>query len=176
MRPPVELPKVDPAEAKRLDEEFVAEYHAGTLPTVEVPPLDPESDPFGRGYAWLKTPATPFDEAYYALVSLPPAEWSQRGGPELRRVALAGSLASGTDEELYRKWVRDQFTTLCLSAGEEGQELLQLLKAEGELTPAIVYDVAMVLESYPEYANLTAEQRIAAALIAVETLRPKPPG
>lgn len=172
MRTPVQRPPDDPADLKRLDDEFLAKYRAGTIPSLDDSTLEPATDPFGRNFSWLSAPANPYDAAFDALANRTRDEWYQRGGSELRLAALGGSYAAGSNEDVYRTWAHEQFAALCFAAGEEGDELLTHLKAEGELAPGVVYHVATFLERQPTFAELTPEQRVIAAMIAIESLRP----
>lgn len=168
---PIQLPKTDPAELRRLDDEFVAEFAAGTIQAVEVPPLDPASDPFGRNYSWLSVSGHPYDAAFDEVISKDSDEWYQLGGDELRRVVLAGAIAAGSNEDIYRKWVRESFTAICNAAGEEGTDLLEMLKTEGGgMCKDIVFEVATLLDAQPAFSELTNEQRVIAAMIAIKTL------
>ena len=49
--------------------------------------------------------------------------------------------------------------------------LLEHIKTAGELVPEVVYHVATFFESQPDFAKLTTEQRVIAAMIAIEYWR-----
>jgi hypothetical protein len=166
---PVQLPKSDPAELKRLDDEFLAEFAAGTIPTIVVPEIDPTTDPSGRAYSWLNPPSHPYEVAFDKLIVMKPDAWYQLAGDELRQVALSGSTGNRSDKDLYRKWATENFATVCTAAGEDGVELLEMLKSQGGgLNRDVVYQIATMLEAEPTYSNLTSEQRVIAALIAIK--------
>ena len=162
----------DPETLKALDERFLAEYAAGTLPEIDVPPLDPASDPFGRGFDWLRAPEMPYEAAIEKLAARKPDDWYRAGGAELRAAALAGSLAAGTDDQVYRAWAESRFLAVCHSDGDYGRDLLNRLQSDEPVDDDLVYGVATVLEAHPAFARLSHEQRVAAALIAIEAIRP----
>lgn len=168
-----ELPRETAEEAKRRDDAFIEKYKAGTIPEVLVPPLDPSSDPFGRNFSWLTGPRSPSELAFNSLCMLTPSELAQACGPELRRVALSGSLASGSDEAVLEKWAKENFVAFCHASGEEGEELLELLTTPGHLALNVVEAVTRLLDSYPPFEQLSLEQRTAAAIVAIRALRPK---
>ena len=161
------------AEQRRVDAEFSADFRAGRLPDLNPTPLDPATDPFGTGYAWLTTPEPPFDAALGSLLPLPADVWYQVGGPELRTAALGGALASGTDAQIFRGWVDTQFVALCQTGGEDGLELLRTLRTERETSADTLHRVVMLLESVPTFAALGQDQLVAAALIVTTALRPE---
>lgn len=165
---PVPLPKTDPAELKRLDDEFMAEFKAGTIQSLDLPPLDPATDPFGQNYDWLDAPSHPYDSAFDALISKTPAEWFELGGDALRRVVLGGSMVSGSDDEIYLNWARKDFEDICIASGEDGTDLIEMLNSgHSGLCNAVVYEAAKILETHPAFADLTNEQRAIAAMIAL---------
>lgn len=172
MKMPIQLPRDHPAELKRLDDEFLAKIDAGMIPSLDDSDLEPAEDPFGRNFSWLSAPSNPYDAAFDALANRTRDEWYERGGSELRLAALGGSYAAGSDEDIYRTWAKERFEALCFAAGEEGDELLDYLKTGGELASGVVYHVATLLENQPAFSELTPEQRVIAAMIAIESLRP----
>jgi hypothetical protein len=166
---PTFRPRVlDAEEARQLDAEFEAELLAGTLPSLNVPPLDPSSDPFGRGFSWLRPPTDPFGLAFESLANRGFDELMKSGGAELRTAALAGAFAGGTDEAVVKTWALEQFPTLCLGTGHDGEDLLELLRSKPKITPALVREVVEILNLQPEFAALPLERRVAAALIIVD--------
>jgi len=169
----MQLPRRDAAELKRIDDEFIAKYDS--IPSLDLQPLDPATDPFGRNYAWLKPPSHPYDLAFDTYASQPASLWYQSGGSELRNAVLGGSLAAGTDEEIFQKWAKENFSTFCYASGEDGEDMLAMLKSEGALAQGVVYEIATMLESHPAFAGLSAEKRVIAAMIAIDTLRPQSP-
>ncbi|MFO0936219.1 MAG: hypothetical protein U0798_06865 [Gemmataceae bacterium] len=157
---------VEIEEQRRIDSEFIADFRAGRIPE-----LNPT--PFGEDMTWLNTPARPFDAAVSSLINLPKSDWMEVGGPDLRTAALGEGLAGGTDEQVYQRWAENQFLALCLAEGEDGQELLNSIRTEPLLDNETLDRVVVILESVPRFAALSLDQRVAAALLTVEALKPK---
>ena len=154
-------------EQRRIDAEFIADFRAGRIPE-----LNPT--PFGEDVTWLNTPARPFDAAVGSLIHLPKSDWIEVGGPELRTAALGGAMAGGTDEQVFQTWAENQFVALCLADGDDGQALLDTIRTEPVLHDETIDRIAAILESVPRFAALSLDQRVAAALLTVEALKPKP--
>jgi hypothetical protein len=171
MNPTFKLLQNDQEELKKLDEEFLAAYTAGTLPQYDSQPLDPQSDPFGQGFAWLHAPLPPYEAAIEKLSELNRDAWYQVGGVDLRAAVLKGLLAAGTDEQVYRAWAQSRFLAICFSDGEYGQDILNRVQSDEPITPDLIYCVATTLEADSELARLSHQQRVAAALIAIEAVR-----
>lgn len=172
---PLALPQIDPAQLQRLDDEFVAQLAAGTLPSLNLPPLDPATDPFGMDYAWLNPPNHPYDAAFEEFQGHTLTALYHVGGDELRRIVAGGSQSLDHDNNLYRAWVREGFTEMCRSAGEDGAELVELLQfEEGGIACEVAFEVACLLEVQSSFANLTSELRMIAALIVMKILKPNP--
>ncbi len=158
-----------------------AEVFAGNLDALghpPPPPLDPDGDPFGRGYAWLEEPGadSPFEVAYSSLRSKELADWYAVAGRDLRKIALGGSLAGGTDDQVFRGWVQGRFVALCEAAGTEGTETLAALRSAPAPDAEPVRSTAELLQARPEFGSLDPEQIVAAALIAFHWLKAGPPG
>ncbi len=172
---PVPLPKTDPAESKQLDDEFMAEFEAGTIRSLNLPPLDPATDPFDQNYAWLNAPSDPHDAAFDALIGRTPAEWYELGGDALRRIVYERSMAEGSEEEIYLNWARKDFRGICIASGEDGIELIDMLDSGSSgMCSSIVYEAAKTLEAHPAFRELTNEQRVIASLIALKALQAMP--
>ncbi len=166
---------LSPAELKQLDDEFMDEFESGTIESLDVPPLDPATDPFGQNYAWLNPPSDPYDAAFDTLVGKTSAEWYEIGGDVLRRVILGGLMASGSDDEIYLKWASKDFKSICIASGEDGIELIEMLDSGSSgMCKDIVYEAAKILEAQPHFADLTNEQRVIAAMIALKALQIMP--
>ncbi|MFO0847113.1 MAG: hypothetical protein U0871_00950 [Gemmataceae bacterium] len=159
-------------ERRRIDAEFAADVRAGRVPELQPDPLDPGSDPFGTGYAWLAAPERPFDAAAGSLIHLPAADWYRVGGSDLRAAALGDTLASGPDEQIFRQWAETHFVAMCVADGEDGLVLVQTLRTDPEPALDTLYRVAVVLERHPRFAALGLEQRVAGALIVTAALKP----
>jgi len=167
---PTPLPKVDPAYLKQLNDEFVDEYVMGTIETLLAPPFDPDSDPFGRSYSWLRAPSHPYDAAYDELIGLSLDVWYVIGGGELRCAVLAGTDALGSDEDVFQNWAHQRFPAICVATGEDGASLLENLS----MCQEIVYEVATLLESEPAFSKLIPAERVLAAMIAIKLLTTSP--
>ena len=156
-----------PDEIRRRDEVFSAKFRAGLVPKLETTPLDPATDPFGMNYEWLNSPQSPFDQAYDQLVNEPSEKWYRSAGSVMRTIALADTMAGGTDEQVLVAWAKERFSSICKAGGEEGEGLWRMLKRHGDQSRAFVEDVSRFLEHQPELVELDAAQRVALALIVI---------
>jgi hypothetical protein len=131
--------------------------------------LNPESDPFGVNFEWLDEPdaATPAERVYGTLGVRSESRWYLTVGSELRRIALEDRLASGSDEEIIRAWAVAEFPRICQLAGAEADSLLGQIRSARYPTRETTMAVHAILESVPEFAGMTLDQRVAAALIIV---------
>ena len=124
-------------------------------------------------YSWLDVSRNSFEGIYDGLIKEVPARWCQIAGPDARRIALAGNLASGTDEQVLRSWAREKFPVFCKSGGEKSSILLQDVSESGELTADVIERLSLYFEALPDFCDLTLEQRVALAMIVVDTLGSK---
>jgi len=152
----------------RIDTQFIADFRAGRFPE-----LNPE--PFAVEHEWMKAPARPFEAAVEYLAPKPRDEWKRIGGSELRVAILDGAMAAGSDEDVFRSWAANQFVALCISQGEDGLELLESIRTSSEIDSDIILRVATALESVPRFAALSLDQRVSAALLAIDALRTNTP-
>jgi hypothetical protein len=152
----------------RIDTQFIADYRAGLFPE-----LNP--DPFTIEHEWMKVPARPTEAAIELLSTQLRSEWQRVGGAKLRLAILDGAMAAGSDEELFRSWADHQFLALCLSHGEDGVELIETIRTNPEFDSDIVTRVASILETIPRFGSLSLDQRIAAAMLAIDSLKTKNP-
>lgn len=168
---------LDPKTLADMDAEFLAGSYDRLSPPA-APPLDPSTDPFGRNYEWLDEPpaASRFEAAFVTLGGKGPADWYAVAGRDLRKIALAGSLAGGTDEQVFRAWVQDRFVPLCQAAGERGGETLAALRAAPPPDGETIRAAAELLQAVPEFSSLDPEQLVAAVLIASHWLKAVTPG
>ena len=164
-------PIISPEDLQRLDDEFIAEYEAGKIHSLDLPPIDPEADLSDQNYAWLTAPSHPYDAAFDALVGKAPPEWYELGGDALRRVVLGGSIAWESDEKNYLKWAQEDFKGICIASGEDGNELIDMLSSGySGMCRDTVYEVATMLETQAGFSDLTSEHRVIAAMIALNAL------
>ena len=144
---------------------------SGTIESLDLPPVDPATDPFGQNYAWLNPSSDPYDTAYDTLGGKTPAEWYELGGDTLRRTVLGGSSAFGSDDEIYLKWAGNEFKRICIASGEDGVELIDMLSlGYSGMCRDTVYEAATMLETQAGFSDLTTEQRVIAAMIALNAL------
>lgn len=166
MPEPINTTILDPDTLARLDAEFRAgAFDATTLPPA--PPLDPATDPFGMGYAWLD-PEDTFAGVYAAVAGRFPSDVSRTSATEFRRLNPAGGLASGTDQQLFEAWVRDGFVTLCRSSG--GDLLDRISLAPGP-SADLTREVTAVLRRLPGFDELDPSAQVAIAFTATDLAR-----
>jgi hypothetical protein len=162
------LPRpADPEENRQLDAEFERDLAAGTIPIIDVPPVDPATDPFGRNYSWLKGPTDPFGRAFNAFANLKNADLLLHCGAEVRAIALANSFAGGTDDAVMKNWAIESVPAICIASGPDGEDLLETLKSGPEIGKGLLAEIETVLANHTSFAPLTVEQRVAAALLIV---------
>lgn len=135
--------------------------------------LQPNDDPFGRGFDWLTGPLPPFDQAYEGLVNAPPTAWARAVGPTLRAAGHSDALASATEDHLLARWARDEFPALCRQAGEEGAAVLRLVTRFGDRSRGLVEEVVTFLGRHPDLAGWGLPERVAAALAVIEHHGPR---
>lgn len=151
--------------------EMNAEFRAGAYDKLDIPPipaLDPTGDPFERNYEWLNEPpeSSPLVMAYASMKVMELRDWNAAAGRELRKVALGGSLAGGTDDQIIGSWAGQRFASLCQSAGEEGKNVLAAMSAASAADEQTILATARMLQSIPEFSGFEPEQLVATALIA----------
>lgn len=156
--------------------EMDAEFLAGVYDQLGYPPapeLDPATDPFERNYDWLNEPqpGSPLEQSYVTLNTKSLPDWYAVAGRGLRKIALGGSLAGGTDDQVFRAWAENRFVSACQSAGPPGVETLAVMRAATELDADVVRRTAELLQSLPEYGRLDADQLVATSLIAFHWLK-----
>jgi hypothetical protein len=168
---------LDPETLAAMD----AEFRSGgfeKLNAPEVPPLDPANDPFERNFDWLNEPPgdTAFVTAFASLKLKGVADWFAVAGRDLRKVALGGSLAGGTDEQVLGSWATQRFVASCRSAGAEGESVLEAINAADVTGASAVEGVSRFLQSRPEFVNFEPDQIVATALIVIHFLKTPNPG
>ncbi len=164
-------PLFDEATLKRIDEEYLAgRVMKSDESTLES--LDPNSDPFGMNYAWLGPPGefVQEPETYPQMYSRSQAANYRLAASALRRTALAGSLAGGTDAEIFQQWLGKGFVGLCHEAGPKGVELLETIRGDRELLPERIEAIRGVFRETLPAASFTAEEEIAIATAIVQAL------
>lgn len=164
-------PLFDDATLKRIDEEYLAgrviESGESTLE-----PLDPKSDPFGMNYAWLGPPGEFMQEpeTYPQMYSRSRADINRIAAAAIRRTALAGSIAGGTDDQIFQNWLGKGFVGLCHETGPSGVELLTKIRGDRELLPERIEAIRGVFRETLPAASFTAEEEIAIATAIVQAL------
>jgi len=166
---------IDPETLAAMDAEFLAGAY-DTLEYPEAPTLDPAADPFERNFEWLHEPqATTVDSMVSFLRSRSRTEWANEAGRVVRNIALAGSLAGGTDEQIFRKWINEGFVALCFAAGSGGEAILAATTSNDEPIEARVVALVNWLKGQPKLQSLSDDDRFAVAVAAVEHFSPSSP-
>jgi hypothetical protein len=167
-------PLLDEATLKQMDEEAQQGLNSASE-SLQLPTINPESDPFGMNYSWLDEPAPKaIEDAYLAFVKQPAIAWHRKVGAEFRQIALAGSLAAGSNPELFKKWSHETFGALCEAQGQGGEQLLENLRNSPERTSELVAQVVNVLKTDVRFASLDIERQVAAALIVIDAFAEQP--
>lgn len=161
-------PLLDRDTLRRLDVEVTRAAADGTWPNVRPP--DPASDPFGSGYDWLDLPKAEgeFSRAYISLAASPSADWYRLAARPVRDLFLSDTFAGGPDEAVLRAWARDQFEVLC---GPTARDVHRQASAASHSTAELAAAVLAVLDSHPPFARLPLEQRLATALVVLDSLK-----
>jgi hypothetical protein len=151
--------------------EMNAEFRAGAYDKLDYPPipaLDPAGDPFERNYEWLDEPAesSPLGKSYASMKVKELKDWYAVAGRDLRKAALGGSLAGGTDDQIIGSWAKIRFASLCQSAGEAGKNVLAAMSAAPAADENTILATAQMLQTIPEFSSFDPEQLVATALIA----------
>jgi len=158
---------IDTETLAAMDAEFLAGAY-DKLDYPEVPTLDLTSDPFERNFDWLNEPVedTPIEKAFASMKRKELADWYAVAGRDLRKIALGGSLAGGTDDQVFGSWATNRFASLCKSAGAEGNSILATIGAAASPDSKIIQSIGSFLQSRPEFSKFEPEQIVATALIA----------
>lgn len=160
---------MNPTPERKFD---VDEYLRGL--SLEQLGIDRSTDPYGLGFSWLETPQSSFEKAYDKHVNQEKAQLAEVAGPAMRSLILADSLASGTNLQLLEDWAKVTFPLACQQEGEEGRELLTMLKKSGNSTRGFIAELTTFLEKLPELGELTEEQRVALAVFIIKEHCDKP--
>jgi hypothetical protein len=156
---------VDPDDDRRLDAEFEREFAAGTIPKLNVPPVDPATDPFGRNYSWMKPPSDPFGKAFDVLANLNNDELLKTCGSKVRAIATGGGFPAGTDDAVMRGWALNNFPALCVASGPNGEDLLETLHTGLAVGKGLIAEIEDVLAGHPGFATLSVDERVATAIL-----------
>lgn len=149
-----------------------ASFHAGefdTLTPLDVPQFDPESDPFGMDYSWLEAPHGAEAQSVLSTIqSRTESEWRTEAGRVVREFALGGSLAGGTGEQVFQKWIDEGFVALCFAAGSKGEAALAHARSSEEPIETRIEALAEWFKTQPKFQTLKDEDRFAVAVAAIE--------
>ena len=165
-------PILDEATLLRMNEEF----RAGAYDQLEISPvvrLDPKSDPFGMDYEWLEPSrdSTDFVELYAAVLSQPSSERRRIASAAVRRTALTGSLAGGTDDQVFQKWLGQGFVGLCHEVGPTGVELLANIRKDTEVLSERVRGILTLFRETLPKGSFTSEEEITIASAIIHALK-----
>ena len=165
-------PLLDDATLKRMDDEF----RTGAYDQIHLPPMtpvDPTNDPFGMDFEWLEPSpkSTDFLEVWSAVQSQPRSEWNRIAAESSRRSALGGTLAGGTDEQIFQRWAAEGFVGICYGAGQSGIELLTDIRGDREIIPERAESILTLFREQLPKTSLTMEEQVAVAMAIIQALK-----
>jgi hypothetical protein len=158
-----------------LDEETLrsldAEFQAGKFDDLVTPaskPIDPSRDPFGMNFEWLDPPELPPEQKLIVTIqSRTHEEWSRLASETIRHYSLAGTLAGGTNEELFLNWVKAGFVALCYADGATGEATLASARNKDIPIEERVNVLSDWLNRHTQFSRLTEDEKLAISIALV---------
>lgn len=157
---------IDAATLARMDAEFLAGKY-NTIDVPVIPPLDPATDPFGMDYQWLQD-AGEYEAAFAKMLHTFPTEILRNSARAFRNIPKAETFASGSDEEVFKDWIRARFIPLCRSSQPT---LLERLSQASQPSFDITGDVIALLRNESGFDTLSPNDQVLIAYAAIDLAR-----